>query len=273
MIHYSVLFVKPFLKRCDCLHETRRAACSIYHNLWSVPRVMLFLESFRGRRTSPKRSRRPSRTCPAHRSAAIRPRQSRRSAHEGKAPGDGVGAAHQLSCQGFAPRTSVDIRNEIPRRTRALVCYADRTNLISPVPRAYWREILPLIPNRGVIKRPSGSTHRRITHPHVRQVPRCDTAYCNGGLGRLGMASLSGSRCFAYAPFFDLLLPWRRTKSWSTCSCCDLSSAVISLCALFGSTRNSAPAMPSASSLHSSTEIIVSLVPATTSVGASTRSR
>src|SRR6266508_1810024 len=41
MIHYSVLFVKPFLKRCDCLHETRRAACSIYHNLWSVPRVML----------------------------------------------------------------------------------------------------------------------------------------------------------------------------------------------------------------------------------------
>ncbi len=44
--------------------------------------------------------------------------------------------------QDFAPRTSVDIRDEIPRRTRALVCYADRTNLISPVPRAYWREIL-----------------------------------------------------------------------------------------------------------------------------------
>ena len=47
-----------------------------------------------------------------------------------------------IADQGFAPRTSVDIRNEIPRRTRALVCYADRTNLISPVPRAYWREIL-----------------------------------------------------------------------------------------------------------------------------------
>src|SRR6266540_3768743 len=51
--------------------------------------------------------------------------------------------------QGFAPRTSVDIRNEIPRRTRALVCYADRTNLISPVPRAYWREILPVCRRDG----------------------------------------------------------------------------------------------------------------------------
>src|SRR6266545_994744 len=91
-------------------------------------------------------------------------------------------------------------------------CSGAMYRILKLAPHGDVKTQLPLIPNRGVIKRPSGSTHRRITHPHVRQVPRCDTAYCNGGLGRLGMASLSGSRCFAYAPFFDLLLPWRRTK-------------------------------------------------------------